>query len=41
MDQDPLAAWEAWIVKTGLRILGILSFLAFLWSAVGHLAGLI
>jgi len=37
MHHDPLAAWEAWIIHTGLRILGIVTFLAFLGWAVVHL----
>lgn len=37
MDHDPLAPWEVRIVITGLRILTILTFAAFLAWASWHL----
>jgi len=36
--KDPLAELEARIVHSGLRILGIISFLAFMAWALAHLA---
>jgi hypothetical protein len=35
---DPLSQLEAWIVHTGLRILGIATFLAFFGWSLWHLA---
>lgn len=37
MHHDPLASWEARIVITGLRLLTILTFIAFAVWAVVHL----
>lgn len=41
MNHDPLGPLEARIVLTGLRILSILTFLAFCWFALSHLLTLL